>query len=703
MTDSTITFTSGEVATYYASRVPKLKPERGGKCRGPCPVHHGTDDNFAVNAATGEAYCHSQCGRGWDILALEQELTGTDFKTAKAEVFRLVGRIGPEYNGTRRNSAGAAPSRPTKPSGAADGWREIARYPYVDRVGTLLFEVIRYAKPDGDKAFKQCRPDGRGGVIWNLDGVERVPYRLPHILLAETVYLVEGEKDVHTMEALGLVASCNSGGSGSSHLYAGWKEYFGGRHIVILPDNDGPGRKHAMAVATALLTVAASVRIVELPGVPVKGDVTDWRDAGGSFEQVQELAEAAVPMDAAALSELRARWGLAGEEQHHESTRAEAGSLVTRRLSEIEAKPVRWLWPGRIARGKVSIIAGNPGLGKSQTTASIAAIVTTGGRWPVDGNSCTPGNVIFLSAEDDPADTLRPRLEAAGADLRRVHVIDAVISGYTGEGQKQNRAFSLQRDLAALSAKLAELGDVAAVFIDPITAYLGDVDSHRNAEVRALLAPLSELAALHSTAIIGVSHLNKSAGTEALMRVTGSLAFVAAARAAYLVAQDLEDPGRRLFLPMKNNIGPDSAGLAFRIEAATVQSGAGSLQTSRVVWDSEPVTTTADEIMRTQAQDHGSALREAEEWLRETLSEPTPAADVSRMAKDVGIATKTLRRASESLRIVKEKRGMKEGWMWSLPPKMPKTSEDAQQNNMGTFEEVGHLRDPKEAVVEVEL
>jgi hypothetical protein len=309
--------------------------------------------------------------------------------------------------------------------------------------------------------------------------------------------------------------------------------------------------------------------------------------------------------------------------------------------------------------------------------------------------------VIFLSAEDDPADTLRPRLEAAGANLHRVHVMDGVILSYTGEGQQQNRAFSLQRDIEALSVKLAELHDVAAVVIDPITAYLGEVDSHRNAEVRALLAPLSDLAAQHGTAIIGVSHLNKSAGTEALMRVTGSLAFVAAARAAYLVAQDPENPVRRFFLPMKNNLGPDSAGLAFRIEAATVQTASGPLQTSCVARDPSPVTTTADEVMRSQAPEQTSALREAEEWLTETLTEPTPAGEVFRMATDADISKKTLRRASESLRIVKEKTGMKGGWIWSLPPKMPKTSEDAQQNCLGTFGKVGHLQEAGE--VEVEL
>ena len=703
MAHSAISFTPAEVSTYYAARVPCLEQRRAAEWRGSCPIHQGKNANFAVEPDTGRWFCHSACGCGGDILELEAALSGGDFAARKAEVFRLVGRIerenphhGPRTNG---NASTKVPTKPTKPAIAAGGWRELERYLYLKPDGNLLFVVVRCIKPDGAKAFKQGRPNGRGGFIWNMDGIERVPYRLPRILNAETIYLAEGEKDVHTLESWGLVASCNSGGSGSSSLFEAWADTFRGRHIFIVPDNDEPGRKHAAAVAAALLSTAATVRIVELPGLPEKGDVTDWRDAGGTFEQFRGLTDAAVVLDAAALFELRACWGLT-DEPHHPAARAEAGSLVTRRMSDVEPKPVSWLWPGRIARGKVSIIAGNPGLGKSQITASIAAIVTTGGRWPVDHSPCKPGDVVFLSAEDDAADTLRPRLEAAGANLHRVHVMDAVISGYTGEGRQQNRAFNLERDMAALSMKLAELGDVAAVVIDPITAYLGDVDSHRNAEVRALLAPLSELAAQHGTAIVGVSHLNKSAGTQVLMRVTGSLAFVAAARAAYLVAQDPDNPARRFFLPMKNNIGPDSTGLAFSIEGASVQSAVGPLETSRVVWDSEPVTTTADEVMRTEIPEHASALREAEEWLGETLNEPRPATEVFRMAADAGISRKTLTRASQSLRIVKEKTGMKTGWVWSLPPKMPNTSEEAQQNTMGTFGEVGHLRASAEAIVD---
>jgi putative DNA primase/helicase len=375
-----ITFTLGEVSTYYAARVPHLKQRRATEWRGACPIHHGKNDNFAVDPVTGRWFCHSTCGRGGDLLELEAALTGGGFPTRKAEVFRLVGRIEPEYRRnathTNGNSAGTAPTKPTKPTGTADGWREMARYPYVYRDGSLLFEVVRYLKPDGTKTFIQVRPSGveaagttdpertggveAGGIVVGLDagkylpdpkaaratgkptwkraaehvdyhGAEyrfrdcpRVPYRLLNVLKAETVYLPEGEKDVHTLEGWGVAASCNPGGSGNSHLYAGWGDYFRDQHIVILPDNDGPGRKHAAAVAAALLSVAASVRIVELSGLPARGDVTDWRDAGGTFERFRELTGAAAPMDAAALSELRARWGLADEQPNHPAARAEA-------------------------------------------------------------------------------------------------------------------------------------------------------------------------------------------------------------------------------------------------------------------------------------------------------------------------------------------------------------------------------------------
>jgi hypothetical protein len=357
-------------------------------------------------------------------------------------------------------------------------------------------------------------------------------------------------------------------------------------------------------------------------------------------------------------------------------------------------KPINWLWPKRIARGKVNLMAGNPSLGKSQITASIAAVVSTGGYWPVDRVQAMIGNVIFLSAEDDPADTMRPRLEAAGARLTRVHFVKSVLTGYTGEGKGVHRAFCLGRDLKALARAMEDIGNVAAVVLDPITAYLGETDSHRNAEVRALLAPLSELAGQSEAAVIGVSHLNKAAGTDALSRVTGSLAFVAAARTAHLVAEDPEVRGRRLFLPIKNNLAADSGGLAFRIEAASIESLNGPIETSRVMWEQMPVTLTANEVIRPQAPEEGSAMREACDWLRQVLENPTPAAEVLRQARAVGITEKTLRRAAEKVGVWKQKTGMETGWAWSMPtqprrcpevPKISEDSEDARPKVLGDF------------------
>ena len=163
-------------------------------------------------------------------------------------------------------------------------------------------------------------------------------------------------------------------------------------------------------------------------------------------------------------------------------------------------------------------------------------------------------------------------LEAAGADLDRVYILDAVREP-NRDGTSTTRPFNLTADIERLGELAEKLGDVVLIVIDPITAYLGHVDSHRNAEVRAALAPLAAMAAESGAAVVCVSHMTKAGGTEALLRVMGSLGFVAAARGAYLVAKDPEDETRRLFLPMKNNLAEDRGGLAFRVRGGTSTAG----------------------------------------------------------------------------------------------------------------------------------
>ncbi|MGH8569280.1 MAG: AAA family ATPase, partial [Gammaproteobacteria bacterium] len=345
------------------------------------------------------------------------------------------------------------------------------------------------------------------------------------------------------------------------------------------------------------------------------------------------------------------------------------GEAVYRRMSDIQPKPIRWLWPGRIARGKVTMLAGHPGLGKSQVMISMAAIVTIGGTWPVDRTPCEWGSVIILSAEDDAEDTIRPRLEAAGADLKRVYILDAIREP-NQDGASTKRPFTLTADIDQLKDLAEKLRDVALIVIDPVTAYLGHVDSHRNAEVRAVLAPLAEMAAGVGAAVVCVSHLNKAGGTEAMLRVMGSLGFVAAARGAYLVAKDPEDPGRRLFLPMKNNLAEDRGGLAFRVRGRDLDSG---IATSCVEWDAGLVTMTADEALAPAADPEDgetAAKAEAEGWLRETLKggDSMDGKRLKGLARDSEISVRTLYRAANAIGVVMLSGGFGKPRRWHLCP-----------------------------------
>ena len=199
-------------------------------------------------------------------------------------------------------------------------------------------------------------------------------------------------------------------------------------------------------------------------------------------------------------------------------------ALISRKAANIAPEKVDWLWDGRIARGKHCCIAGEPGTGKSQLSIIITAAITTSGSWPCGEGWSPLGNVIILSAEDSAADTIVPRLMAAGADLDRVHIVSAV-RNYNGKGQ---RTFNLQTDIELLERNITEIGDVALVIVDPVSSYLGKTDSHKNSEVRGVLEPLSDMADRTRVALLSITHFNKTGAnntTKALHRFIGSIAF----------------------------------------------------------------------------------------------------------------------------------------------------------------------------------
>ena len=342
-----------------------------------------------------------------------------------------------------------------------------------------------------------------------------------------------------------------------------------------------------------------------------------------------------------------------------------APTFVARCLADIDAAPIKWLWPKRFALGKLSLIAGQPGLGKSQTTLAMVAAVTTAGRWP-DGESAPLGSAVLVSCEDDAGDTIRPRLEAAGADLARVTLFDWALSN---DG-KERRHFDVAEHMPALSDLVTRLGDVRLIVIDPITAYMGRADSHKTADVRTALVPLQALAAEAGVAIILVSHLNKNGADRAAMnRVVGSGAFVAVCRSAWLIAPDSQDADkrRRILTPLKNNIGDDRTGFAFTVEPESLPNG---IATSRIEFDPTPVYVAADELLSDQSAEmdgDSGALEHAQEFIRAELAKgPKPVKLVNAEAKALGIKERTLSRARSREGIVSRKDGPSGAWRLHL-------------------------------------
>ena len=325
-------------------------------------------------------------------------------------------------------------------------------------------------------------------------------------------------------------------------------------------------------------------------------------------------------------------------------------------VCNIKAKSVKWLWPHRIPLGKLTILDGDPDVGKSLVSVDLAACVSAGRALP-DGAESLPGNVIIISAEDDAADTIRPRLEAAGANLTRVTVIDMIRDRDGGE-----RSFEIPGDLDRLEKEIRDRQAVL-VIIDPLMAFLPlKVNSWRDQDVRRALAPLAKLAERTGAAILIIRHLNKKENTRAIYRGGGSIGIIGAARSGLLIAPDPEDPEIRVLASMKANLSRRRPSLAFRIVETTIEGLEGTIP--KVKWLGN-VEASAESLLNSEGNPRTSAV----EFLQRTLrSGPMSAEKVKELARESGIAPRTLDRAKVQLNIEACKKGFgDEGyWVWSL-------------------------------------
>lgn len=374
-------------------------------------------------------------------------------------------------------------------------------------------------------------------------------------------------------------------------------------------------------------------------------------------------------------------------------------SVCLRRASEIDAIGIAWLWRGWLAQGKMQILGGQPGAGKTTLAMRIAATVSTGSQW-ADGSSAMPGNVVIWSGEDDPADTLVPRLAASGADLERVFFVEHVIE------DNQRRSFDPSRDISALRHAIEEAGGATLIIVDPVVSAVA-ADSHKNGETRRALQPLVDLAAEAGAALLGIHHFSKNtAGREPIERITGSIAFGALARVVIVAAKepDAEDgtKGRRICARAKSNIGPDDGGFAYSLDIVPMPRHP-DITASVAVWGDRIDGTAKEMLAVAEAEDGDEVIvrQEATDFLIELLTDgPKPTREIKKAATDCGLSWATVRRAQHDLKIKPAKRGMADGWEWSL-------SEDAHQNpkvlspeRLSTFANDEHLRGLSGAVTD---
>ncbi|MBT1537714.1 AAA family ATPase [Ralstonia solanacearum] len=329
--------------------------------------------------------------------------------------------------------------------------------------------------------------------------------------------------------------------------------------------------------------------------------------------------------------------------------------------ADLKPQPVRWLWRDWLALGKLHILAGAPGQGKTTIALAFAATVTSGGRWP-DGSRCEPGNVLVWSGEDDPADTLLPRLLAAGGDRGRVYFV----SGSRVNGEVES--FDPARDMATLQAEAERIGDVRLLIVDPVVSAVAG-DSHKNTETRRALQPLVDLAANMSAAVVGITHFSKGGqGSDPTQRVVGSVAFTAVARVVLVAAKVKSEDGedRRILARSKSNIGPDEGGFEYCLEQCEPLP---DIQASYVAWGASVAGTARELLTDPEEQDDGevSAKDAAIEFLKEVLGDDVvPMKSIEAEAKEAGIAWRTVRRAADALG-VKSRKGEGGKWYWSLP------------------------------------
>ncbi len=544
--------------------------------------------------------------------------------------------------------------------------------------------VFPYYTPDGSIHRFKLR-DRNGQRYTQGEGV--IPFGLPTLTGQDRVIVCEGETDtlrlaqeLGTEEAVLGIPGAQSVGCLEEYLPEGVTLY-------SVFDTDKAGK-----LATVKVIEKYGARPAFLPS-DVK-DVCEYFQAGYTREDFLGLVEQADIVHDLKHTVAEAD-ALAAEAKNEIDAMVKnvSAPAVGVLMSEVQPEQISWLWPGYIPLGKLAVLDGDPGLGKSTLALNVAARISKGHAMPDGSGGGEPGGVVILSAEDGLGDTIRPRLEAAGADLSRIVALDSCPDS---EGTDEHPPV-LPDDLEWIK-KSIERVNARLVIVDPLMAFLsGNTNSHRDQDIRRVLARMAALAEETGVAIVVIRHLNKMAGGNPLYRGGGSIGIIGAARSGLLVARDPEqeqDGERRVLASTKSNLGPKPESLSFHLEQAENDA-------SRVVWDGAS-THDANALLLQADDSERGPLEEAMEFLNEELADgPVAANEIYKRGREAGHSERTLKRAKGKLKVESNKQGLG-GWAWelskgaNLSSESPINSEECQGSNsgtLGTLQKSGTLRE----------
>jgi putative DNA primase/helicase len=423
-----------------------------------CPAHEDRNPSLSVDERDGKIllHCHAGCTLGAICAALGIEV--------------------------RDLFADGAPAPP----------RIAVEYPYEDERGEVLFEVVRFEP----KSFRQRRPDRHGGWIWNVNGTRRALYRLPEVLAAESVLIVEGEKDVESARSLGLVATCNPGGAGK--WCEEYSETLRGKHVAIIADADQPGRKHAQQIAASLFDKVESLKVVEFP---TSKDLSEWLETGGNREVLLGWIEDArvwTPATERAAGAIR-RW-----EQ-------------IPRLCDLENTRVSWLCEELIPRSEIILLAGEPGAYKTWLALRLAKAVAQGEAFL--GRKCDRAEVLCLDRENPRAIVCERRAILAADTAENIRYWDR-LAPESPPLIGDIRLFEIARERRPL------------IIFDSLVRF-HSADENSATEMAPVMAELRKLADAGATVLL-LHHKSKAEGS----RYRGSSDILAGADVAYTLSKD---------------------------------------------------------------------------------------------------------------------------------------------------------------------